>query len=123
MLEGFLLPRILMTAESGLNMFLDILSNNHSRNRHKRSGFNIKLYPFYLIIFVFFYFSLDTFQITPPLSSDPPHAFILAPALLSLCYTSMSMSSVLLLVQRTLILIQKGGRRIKRGFLSVLKTY
>lgn len=37
-------------------MFLDILSSNHSRNRHKRSSFNIKLYPSYLIIFAFLFF-------------------------------------------------------------------
>lgn len=54
-----LLQRLVMTVESGLSMFLDILSINVSMNRHKRSSFNIKLYPFYLIFA--FYFSPDTF--------------------------------------------------------------
>lgn len=52
MLEGFSYARILMTAESGLSMFLTILSNS-SRNRHKRSHFNIKLYLYYLNFFAF----------------------------------------------------------------------
>lgn len=60
-----LLQAILITAQSGLNMFLDILSNNGSRNRHKRSNFNIKLCPSYLIFFGFFilfYFHLILFH-------------------------------------------------------------
>lgn len=60
---------------------------------------------------------------TLPLSSDPFHAFTLAPAFLLICYTFVSLGSVSLLTQSTLILVQKGGRRMKRGFLSVLKTY
>lgn len=60
----FLLQRILMTAESGLNMFLDILSNNHSRKSHKRSGLALNfinlIWSSLLFLFFPWYFSDDS---------------------------------------------------------------
>ena len=96
--------RVLMTVESGLSMFLDILSNSNSRNRHKRSSFSINLYPSYLIFFAFLFFPWY-FSMTLSSSSDPLHAFTLALAFLLMCHTSVSLGSVLLLAQRTFILI------------------
>jgi len=67
----------IMAVESGLSMFLDVLSNNNSRNRHKRCSLNIKLYPTYLI----FSFYLDTFPwpflypLTPFMFSFWPQPF------------------------------------------------